>query len=372
VHVVLRASEIGALIGALQRRGYTVVGPTVRDAAIIYAEISSAADLPAGWSDTQEPGRYRLNHRDVPALFAYGCGPQSWKKFLHPAEVVLWAAERSNGAFHILNNDAHPRPYALLGVRACELAAIRLQDQTLLRGPYKDTVYAKRREDVFIVAKQCTACGPMCFCASMGTGPRIQSEFDIELTELGAFNGNHRFLARSGSKRGEEVLGGLNATLAPAADVQEADALIEKAAASQERKLDAPASREALERVFNDPHWDEVAKRCLACGNCTQVCPTCFCTAVEDTTNVAGTHAERHRLWDSCFTGTFSYIHGGNVRNSVKSRYRQWLSHKLAHWVDQFGAHGCVGCGRCITWCPVGIDITAEFRALQEKSHGNT
>ena len=153
-HVVLRANEIGALIAALQHRGYSVIGPTIRDAAIVYAEISSAADLPVGWSDSQEPGRYRLTHGDAPAMFAYGCGPQSWKKYLHPADVALWSAERSNGHFRILNNGSHPAPpHALLGVRACELAAIALQDQALLRGPYKDSVYAERRELAFVVAK---------------------------------------------------------------------------------------------------------------------------------------------------------------------------------------------------------------------------
>ncbi len=93
-------------------------------------------------------------------------------------------------------------------------------------------------------------------------------------------------------------------------------------------------------------------------------CPTCFCTTVEDATDLDGATAERRERWDSCFTSDFSYIHGGAVRPSTGARYRHWITHKLAGWVDQFGSMGCVGCGRCITWCPVGIDITAEVRAL--------
>ncbi|MBF0393567.1 MAG: 4Fe-4S dicluster domain-containing protein, partial [Alphaproteobacteria bacterium] len=118
------------------------------------------------------------------------------------------------------------------------------------------------------------------------------------------------------------------------------------------------------------PRWDEVAKRCLTCGNCTMVCPTCFCTTVDDVTDLGGTRTERVRSWDSCFTLDFSYIHGGSVRNEGSSRYRQWITHKLSSWHDQFGSSGCVGCGRCITWCPVGIDITEEVGAIRASEEG--
>ena len=96
------------------------------------------------------------------------------------------------------------------------------------------------------------------------------------------------------------------------------------------------------------------------------VCPTCFCTTVEDHSDLAGETAERVRSWDSCFTLDFSYVHGGSVRTETQSRYRQWMTHKLASWIDQFGTSGCVGCGRCITWCPVGIDITEEAAAIRQ------
>ena len=134
------------------------------------------------------------------------------------------------------------------------------------------------------------------------------------------------------------------------------------------RELDTTDIRELLYRNYEHPRWDEVAERCLACGNCTMVCPTCFCTTVEDVTDLAGEHVERHQRWDSCFTIDYSHIHGGAVRGSTRSRYRQWMTHKLATWIDQFGSSGCVGCGRCITWCPVGIDITEEARAIRERA----
>ena len=119
---------------------------------------------------------------------------------------------------------------------------------------------------------------------------------------------------------------------------------------------------------FEHPFWDDVGARCLACGNCTMVCPTCFCVTVEDSTDLAGDVAERRRRMDSCFSTAFTYVYGGSTRTSTRARYRQWLTHKLAGWVDQFGAVGCVGCGRCITWCPVGIDLTAEVASLRAQS----
>jgi sulfhydrogenase subunit beta (sulfur reductase) len=131
------------------------------------------------------------------------------------------------------------------------------------------------------------------------------------------------------------------------------------------RRLDTDGIRDLLRETLEHPRWDEVAGRCLTCGNCTLVCPTCFCTAVEDGNDLTGERAERSRVWDSCFSIDYSYIHGGSIRQSPKGRYRQWLTHKLGTWHDQFGSSGCVGCGRCITWCPVGIDITEEVAAIR-------
>jgi sulfhydrogenase subunit beta (sulfur reductase) len=368
----LDASQLGRLIEALLRRGYEVIGPSVRDGAIVYDRVESVAELPAGWTDEQEPGRYRLKRRDDGALFGYAVGPQSWKKYLHPPEVRLWSAQRQDGTFRILNNETRPKqPYAFLGVRACDLAAIGVQDRVLLEDKYRDPIYEGRREGAFVVAVQCTQAAVTCFCASMGTGPRVQRGFDLALTELLA-PGGHRFVVEAGSDCGSEVLAELEAAPANEEDRREAEAAVDRAARQQVRSIDTTGIKDLLYQNFEHPRWDEVAGRCLACANCTMVCPTCFCTTVEDVSDVAGDHAERWRRWDSCFTLSFSYIHGGSVRTSAKARYRQWMTHKLASWIDQFGSSGCVGCGRCITWCPVGIDITEEARAIRETCiHGN-
>ena len=372
LQVVLGANRLGDLISALRRRGYWVIAPTVRDGAIVLDAIESASELPFGWTDEQAPGNYRVKLREDQAAFGYASGPHSWKRFLHPPEVRLWAAEKQDGSFRILNNESKPKaPSAFLGVRACDLAAIAAQDRVLLGDRYRDPIYQSRREGAFIVAVQCNQAAPTCFCASMGTGPELQGGFDLALAELVDGHG-HRFLIQAGSDRGAELLSELETTASTEDDIEAARAGVKSAAERQTRRIDRDGVRELLYRNFDHPQWEKVASRCLACGNCTMVCPTCFCVTVEDVSDVSGTHAERWRRWDSCFTQSFSYIHGGSIRASGKARYRQWMTHKLAAWIDQFGSSGCVGCGRCITWCPVGIDITQEVQAIREASHGKS
>ena len=372
-HRILHAEELAKLIELLSCKGFRTIGPFVRDGAIVYERIESSAQLPAGWTDEQERGFYRLKRREDQAWFGYAVGPHSWKRYLLPAEVRLWSAERRGGTFRILNNEMRPKqPYALLGVRACDLAAIKVQDRVLIGDKYRDAIYESLRQGVFIVAVQCTHAVATCFCASMGTGPRTQSGFDLALTELVGPAG-HRFVVQTGSERGVEALAGLQTAQATGADLHDAEAAVDRAASEQVRSMDTAGIKELLYQNFDHPRWDNVAARCLECANCTMVCPTCFCTTVEDVTYVTSHQAERWRRWDSCFTLSFSYIHGGNVRTSSKARYRQWMTHKLASWIDQFGTSGCVGCGRCISWCPVGIDITEEARAIREgNGHGNT
>ena len=363
---ILDRGGLGTLVQALLRRGYQVIGPTVRDKAIVLDQIESDEDLPAGWTDEQAPGQYRLKRREDKAVFGSVVGPQSWKKYLHPADVKLWTAERRGGSFRILNNEPQPpRPYAFLGVRACDLAAIAVQDRVMTQDKYHDPIYGGRRNGVFIVALQCTQSAATCFCASMDTGPEVRSGFDLALTELLDDN-QHLFLVQVGSARGVQVLAEVETAAATAEQVGQAGKAVEAAARQQVRSIDRTGIKELLYDNFEHARWENVAGRCLTCANCTMVCPTCFCTSVEDVSDVSGEHAERWRRWDSCFTMSYSYIHGGSVRASTKSRYRQWMTHKLASWIDQFGTSGCVGCGRCITWCPVGIDITEEVRALRE------
>jgi ferredoxin len=361
---VVLPEALDELFEALRRRGYTVVGPTVQDGAIVYEELESPAELPIGWTDRQDAGTYRLERRADEARFGYAVGPQSWKRYLFPSRVRLWRA-RLNGTAEpeIEEEPKDERPLAFVGVRACELHAIDIQDRVFLGGRHVDTDYEARRRGVFLVAVNCFEPGGTCFCTSMGTGPKAESGYDLVLTEL--LDGEHRFLVEAGSERGAEVLAELPGRTPAGLDLDAADTSVASAAERMGRTMDTFDLRDLLARNLEHPRWEDVAKRCLTCGNCTLVCPTCFCSAVEDETDLAGTEVERWRVWDTCFSVDYSYIHGGSIRPTGVSRYRQWMTHKLGTWHDQFGSSGCVGCGRCITWCPVGIDITEEVAAIR-------
>jgi sulfhydrogenase subunit beta (sulfur reductase) len=361
---IIERAGLEQLFEALVRRGYRLIGPTRRDGAIVYTELTSVEDLPEGWADEQEAGRYRLRRRADGALFGYAVGPHSWKRFLHPPQVRLWRAERDATGFHIIEERDDPPLCAFIGVRACDLAAIRIQDRVFLEGQFVDPHYAARRERAFIVAVNCQQPADTCFCASMQTGPHVTSGYDLALTEI-INDAQHLFLIETGSPRGEEIIGELPTRPATEDDERRAREISAAAAAQLRRQVNDDGLKELLYRNTESARWDAIAERCLSCANCTLVCPTCFCATIEDVTDLTGHHAERLRKWDSCFTMDFSYIHGGSVRSSARSRYRQWLTHKLASWWDQFGTRGCVGCGRCITWCPAAIDITEEVRALR-------
>ena len=232
-------------------------------------------------------------------------------------------------------------------------------------GEYPDPLYKALRQNIFIIAVHCTRAGETCFCASMNTGPRAEAGFDIALTEV-CEDSAHYFLAEAGSRRGDEIISALPGRPALQQEIEKAEALVRTAAGKMGRVLDTTNIKQLLYENFDHARWDATSRRCLSCANCTMVCPTCFCSTVEDTSSLNGEQAERTRKWDSCFTSDFTYIHGGSIRASVKSCYRQWMTHKLASWIDQFGTSGCVGCGRCITWCPVGIDITEEATTIRK------
>ncbi|PKU23905.1 4Fe-4S dicluster domain-containing protein [Telmatospirillum siberiense] len=364
--VIFTHAELDRLIALLWGDGIPVVGPKVADGAVVYEPLGGIGEMPWGWSDESGPGHYRLVAGEDGALFGYSLGAQGWKRHLYPPRQNLFRAERAGRGFRILRSvgdDASP-PMAFLGVRACELTAIGVLDRVFSQEGFEEPGYRSRRGKVIIIAVECARAVGTCFCASAGGGPAVDGRFDIKLNEI-VEDGGHVFLAVAGSDTGAALLSRLSVVPASDAQIIIAAAQPVEAARQQSRRMDAEAPG-ILERSLESPHWDDVAGRCLTCGNCTMVCPTCFCTTVEDVTDLSGNHAERWRLWDSCFTIDYSHIAGGALRQKASSRYRQWLTHKLSTWHRQFGMSGCVGCGRCIAWCPVGIDITREIESLRK------
>lgn len=359
---LIDADGIDALVDVLRSDGLKTMGPVVRDGAIVQGEIAGSVDLPAGWHDHQGPGRYRLEHRPGPELFGWAVGPSSWKSDFFAPEETVWRASIDDGEVTLTEPAEPAEPIAIIGARPCELSALGVLDRVLRDGAIGDDRYTARRGGTFLVAAECGTPAATCFCASMGTGPSAGAGFDLALTEL--FDGGHRFYVRVGSPAGAAALERIPHREATASDRSARQEVLARAAARMGRTLATDGLPGLLARNLDHPRWDDVAERCLSCGNCTLVCPTCFCSDVKDVSDVFGT-VERQRRWASCFDLDHSRLHGGPVRNTTASRYRQWLTHKLSTWWDQFGESGCVGCGRCIAWCPVGIDITEEAEAIR-------
>jgi NAD(P)H-flavin reductase/NAD-dependent dihydropyrimidine dehydrogenase PreA subunit len=357
-HSFLAHSDLGALIDALHEAGRSVIGPVLRDGAIVYDEVGSAAELPIGWHDHQAAGHYRLEHGGDERAFGYTVGPTSWKRFTFPPSVPIAIAHRA-GTFGFEQPTPEAKPVAFLGVRACELAALAVQDRVLSGGDFTDDDYRARRKAVLIVAVQCTTSSGTCFCTSMGTGPEIHSGYDILLTEIDA-----GFIIKAGSGAGAAIVAKLPTRRPTHAEAGAAIDSVEAVRTRIGELLPIPGIDERLKHQLDNARWAATAERCVECGNCTMACPTCFCTSVVERSDMEGKRSTTERQWDSCFDAGFAKVAGGDFRARPQDRYRQWLTHKFSTWVDQFGTSGCVGCGRCITWCPVRIDVREELVAI--------
>lgn len=363
---VLTLKEFEKLFSLLQADGYAVIGPTIKDQAFVYEELASVNDLPIGWTDEQQPGHYRIKRRDDQAYFGYNVGPHSWKKYLFPPRRKLWESKREKGKLTFHSEPVEGRKMAFLGVRSCEIEALFIQDKVFIEGTHVDPYYKAQREMSLVIAVNCTQAASSCFCVSMDTGPKARRGYDLSLTEV-INEREHYFVVDIGTDKGKGYIQKINVSQATDEQVEKAQVGIDHAIEqmSQGKGIDTKDINKMLFRSMESPHWGDVAKRCLSCANCTLVCPTCFCSTVEEVNDLSGDHTERWKSWDSCFNADHSYLYGGSVRNDIESRYRQWLTHKLGTWIDQFGTSGCVGCGRCVTWCPVGIDLRDEVAKLR-------
>lgn len=361
-------AQLQDLINALQRAGFSCVGPQVRDETIVYDVLTDAKQLPWGIRDHQSPGEYRLETLDTNKAFSWANGPQAIKPILFKPSETVWRVSRNNfGKLEFNPHYADETPIAIIGARACDIAAMTIQDKVFLAKDNTDIRYQARRESLFVVGVNCTYSSNNCFCVSAGTGPHITQPFDIVMTELDA-----GFVIKSGSIRGQTILADLNLQKAGNTRCNDAIEAVDQAGRMQTKRIPMDNKRELRDLLFANlghARWDEVAERCLSCGNCTSVCPTCFCHSETDKPSLSGESSDHQREWDSCFTAGHSELGGKPLREETSQRYRQWLTHKVGSWFDQFGTSGCVGCGRCTTWCPVGIDITEELAAISGESN---
>ncbi len=362
--VYMAPEALRGLLENLRESGYTLIGPKARGPAIVLETLDSMDDLPWGWQDHQSVGAYAVQKTTDRGCFQFNCGPDSWKRFLIPPVSRLFHLAFGDDDVAVTCDEPPPLAYAFVGMRACDLKALAILDRVMLGQDYPDPGYQAVRRLLFIVAVNCLTAGGTCFCSIVGGGPRADSGFDLVLDEI-CTPDRHGFLVEAGSRRGADMLATARTVTAAAADLQAVRRQSTMAAATmaQQMPLSLPPAAD-IDAWFGHPHWQTMDQRCLACGNCTLVCPTCFCHTVEEVECLGERQAARQRLWDSCFSQKFSHIHGGSIRDSIGSRYRQWLMHKLSTWPSQFGTSGCVGCGRCRTWCPAGIDIIEEVHRL--------
>lgn len=364
----LPQSQLQSLITALHQAGYSCIGPQLRDAAIVFDYLTSAEQLPWGIKDQQSPGKYRLEATNEKRAFAWANGPQGIKPWLFKPRETVWRVVRDTaGKLQFIPQENTDPPLAIFGARACDLAAMAIQDKVLTSDQHRDVRYQQRRERLFLIAVNCSSASANCFCVSAGTGPKATQYYDLSLTEL-----VEGYVIQIGSERGQQLVADLSLSPVSKQQLELAEQQITAAATMQTKRIpfdNQSALRDFLANNLQHPRWQEVAERCLSCGNCTQVCPTCFCHNEVDNATLNGENSEHVREWDSCFTAGHSYLNGRILRDDTLKRYRQWLTHKVGTWFDQFDTSGCVGCGRCITWCPVGIDITEELAVMTGQSN---
>ncbi len=360
--VILQKEELDVLLQALRDEGYQTVGPKIKHEVLQYGPITGLADLPQGYSTHQTNGEYRLQDKGHSRYFDITHGSQSWKQFIFPARKELFTLNKENSHWEPVDAPEAPPAYALIGVRPCDLAAINILDNVFIREDFYDPIYSGRRSRLFILAADCLHPSGTCFCNSMDTGPEAKNGYDLKLTEL-----EDVFLVKIGSEMGCAMIKKVAWEPAAAFHQKAAQQGLEKARQQMGRVLENKESLPDLLANNLESHlWTEVGEKCMSCTSCTLVCPTCFCWDTVDVTDITGKQTHRERIWDSCFNIAYSAQAGGNTRPTVRSRYRQWLTHKFGNWVHQFGTSGCVGCGRCITWCPAGIDVTEQISAFQE------
>ncbi|MEJ5338682.1 MAG: 4Fe-4S dicluster domain-containing protein [Aquificaceae bacterium] len=344
------------------KKAYRVIAPELGEGVIVFSEVDRFERLPLGYRNVEGPGFYALEKAQ--GYFTYTHPYNSPRSFLHPPELTLMRVRRENGRL-AFETSLPEGKLCLFDVRACDLSALKVLDLVFLhKNPHPDPYYASLRKDLFVVAVNCTYATATCFCTTMGTGPEVKEGYDLLITEL-----REGFLLEAGSERGDKILASVERKI-PAEDrhFEEKKERLRKTEDMMKIHFEREGLPQRLYGRMESVYWEHTERRCLACTSCTQACPTCFCFDILEKNDLKLRESQRVRVWDSCFSPSFATVHRFNLRQSVHSRYRQWLMHKFAYWMDQFETFGCVGCGRCITWCPVGIDVREEVRRVVDEN----
>lgn len=275
------------------------------------------------------------------------------KEWFFPLSEAIFSYRREDNKV-ILEPKEAPQEVVLFGIRPCDARGLAVLDKPFFQAP-ADGLYAQRRERATLVGLACRDSGPACFCDSMGGGPADEAHVDVMLTEV-----KEGYIVKAVTTKGAKLL--------ISAQIQEGETT--EPAIAQPKAVQSRGIAAAMRRQFDSDYWSKVGDRCLHCNICAYVCPTCYCFDIRDFP--VGDRIERVRSWDSCQSPAFTRIAGGYERRPSKGeRMRQRFAHKLLYFPGQWeGVLHCVGCGRCVTACPVNIDIREvieDVNALPER-----
>ncbi len=339
---VIEKNQFSSWLKKLQE-SFQLIGPVEKEGHFVFSLIEEVNDLVMDYDTTM-------------------LGP---RKFIFLPEEKICTIYQKDQGFTIKKVQDVPGQL-LIGVHSCDLHAILVLDKVFLLKSFQDHNYRLRRENTLIMALNCTKVCPTCFCSSMGTGPFVELDkgFDFLLTDCG-----ESYLIESFSEKAKDLLLPLNLPQADDSLFKKKEQLFQELKGRFIKNLDTTNLVQTLLENQDHPVWQRTAEeRCLGCTNCTMVCPTCFCFNVKDKISFDLKECDRVRYWDSCQELHFAEVHGANYRSSRKARLRQFVTHKLATWVEQFGCFGCIGCGRCMYWCPTHIDLTEMAKEVQKSN----
>ncbi len=323
----LTLDDIKKLVEDL-KKSYKVVAPVKKETRYDFAEIEKFEDIQFGYDTTILPP----------------------KKFLTPPLETLLKFKRSkNEAEPVFDNT----PIALFGLHPCDIKAIKHLDQAFSENNNYDRHYLNKREKSLIIGLECQPYD-YCFCSSVGS-TSAKDGFDIMLVPV-----DNGYLAEIGTEKGEGIVRKLGAKKAEDSAFKKAEGFRkekEKKIVRKFHKVDATTVKDLLQKSWDHKHWKELEERCLACGSCNLVCPTCFCFDVQDEVDLTLDNGERKRIWDGCMLVDFAKVGSGeNFREHRSQRIRHRMNRKLNYLHDRFSSPTCVGCGRCVRACTVKID----------------
>jgi len=285
---------------------------------------------------------------------------KSPKEFLFPQTELLCSYKFNGKDVDIVTEDIKDRKRVLVGIHPCDVKAILILDK-LFDWDYRDEHYFARRENTLLISLTCQSPDWSCFCTSIEGSPHGKEGTDVHITDMG-----DSYYVETKSPKGEALIKGQSSLFSEASeeDKKKVEDLEKQVTAKLPGKIDTGKIKENLDHVFEHKVWDTVSAKCVHCGACAYLCPTCHCFDITDEGNYE--EGKKFRCWDACMAGHFTRMAGGhNPRNAVKTRYRQRIYHKFNYYKKNFDTIACVGCGRCITECPTGMDLVKTLQTLE-------